>query len=643
MSMFIKNVFKKGFCNGLKPVETILPSEWSRRYRVLSQSASAEPGKYDPDRTPYLKEIIDCLSDGSEVEKVSFMKSAQIGGSEALNNYLGYIIHISPGPTMIVQPTIKMAEGYSKQRINPMIELSEELNKRIIDNNVANKTFPGGFAVFSGANSASGLRSLPIKYALMDEIDAYPQDVDGEGDPVGLVEKRTTTFSRRKIFMPSTPTIANISRIEKEYLKGDQRKYHVNCPECEGSFSFDFYQLKFTKNEDNNKRCIPESVFYECPFCKAEIKEFSKTDMMAKGKWIPTNLNADPKNRSYHINSLYSPLGWKSWYELIDEFLEAKEDPFKMKVFKNTVLGETYKEKTQQPDYIKLYNRRENYKFREANKKIVYCVAGADTQNDRLAYIILGFGEDNEIWVLAYNEVLGDPTYPDVWDQFKREIERPIKHESGQDIYVNHTVIDSAGSRTNFVYDFCRRNQDKFTPIIGRGDFGFYFKKSSTIDKDTNGNSFSNALDLYQVNTIQSKKTVYNFLQNETEGSRYVHFSEELPLNFYEMLTSEQLISKIIKGVQKEEFIKPTSSTRNEALDCFGYAYAYAYSKGISNLYGKEYEKVYKINIGNKIKKDKVEEVNVKSNVLENEVIKNRKQENKRKTRFNNYGLKFNK
>jgi phage terminase large subunit GpA-like protein len=73
------------------PLLTI--SQWADRYRWLSQRASAEHGCWRTERTPYLREIMDCLSPMSPIERTVFMKGAQIGGTECGNNRMDYIIH----------------------------------------------------------------------------------------------------------------------------------------------------------------------------------------------------------------------------------------------------------------------------------------------------------------------------------------------------------------------------------------------------------------------------------------------------------------------------------------------------------------------------------------------------------------------
>lgn len=227
-------VYREAFLAGLTPDPDHTVSSWADEHRMLSQKASAEPGRWRTERTPYLREILDCLGSSSPVQRVVFMAGAQVGKSETGNNWLGYVIHHAPGPMLLVQPTVDTAKRFSKQRLAPMIEETPILHERIAanasrdgGNSMMTKEFQGGVLIITGANSAAGLRSMPVRYLFLDEVDAYPSDVDGEGDPVQLAEKRTTTFSRRKVYLCSTPTIKDVSRIEREFNASDQRRYFV--------------------------------------------------------------------------------------------------------------------------------------------------------------------------------------------------------------------------------------------------------------------------------------------------------------------------------------------------------------------------------------------------------------------------------
>ena len=228
--------------DGLLPDPALTVSEWADRHRLLSPRASAEPGRYRTDRTPYIRAIIDALSPMNPTRRVVVMKSAQVGFTEGGNNWIGYVIHHAPGPMLAVQPTVELAKRFSRQRIDPLISESPALRERVrparsrdAGNTVLSKEFPAGLLVITGANSAVGLRSMPARYLFLDEVDAYPPSADEEGDPVALAEARTRTFSwRSKVLLGSTPTIHGLSRIEREYETTDQRRFFVPVPALPG-------------------------------------------------------------------------------------------------------------------------------------------------------------------------------------------------------------------------------------------------------------------------------------------------------------------------------------------------------------------------------------------------------------------------
>ncbi|PJN94732.1 phage tail protein, partial [Amaricoccus sp. HAR-UPW-R2A-40] len=241
--------------SGLRPDPDLTVSEWADRHRMLSGRASAEPGRYRTVRTPYMREIMDRLSPGDPTQRVVFMKAAQVGATEAGNNWIGFAIHQAPGPMLAVQPTVDLAKRNSRQRIDPLIDESPELRERVkparsrdAGNTMLSKEFAGGILIMTGANSAVGLRSTPARYIFLDEVDAYPASADEEGDPVTLAEARSLTFAhRRKVLLVSTPTIRGLSRIEREYEASDQRRYFVPCPHCGHAQWLKFDRLRWQK------------------------------------------------------------------------------------------------------------------------------------------------------------------------------------------------------------------------------------------------------------------------------------------------------------------------------------------------------------------------------------------------------------
>ena len=337
------NPWRAGFLEGLRPEQPLTVSEWADRYRKLSSKASAEPGPWRTDRTPYLREPMDCLSSENPVQRVVMMFAAQTGKTEAGSNWLGYVIDHAPGPMLCVQPTIEMAKRLSKQRLESMITETPVLAAKIAParsrdsgNTMFSKEFSGGIMLMAGANSATGLRSAPCRYLFCDEVDAFPADVDGEGDPVSLAERRTTTFARRKILLTSTPTVKDFSRIESEYLRSDQRRFYVPCPACGAMEWLKWGQLKWVDGK-------PETARYKCEHCGEQFEEMHKPAMLRGGEWratAPTN----GRTAGFHLSGLYSPLGWCSWEQLVDDFLRAKGDAPALKTFVNTRLAETWEE-----------------------------------------------------------------------------------------------------------------------------------------------------------------------------------------------------------------------------------------------------------------------------------------------------------
>ncbi|OXE37436.1 MAG: hypothetical protein CGW95_01410 [Phenylobacterium zucineum] len=456
-----------------------------------------------------------------------------------------------------------------------MIEESPVLRERIAEsrsrdsgNTMFAKEFPGGFMLITGANSAVGLRSMPVRYLFLDEIDGFPVDLDGEGDPVNLAERRTTTFARRKIFMSSTPTVKDTSRIEREYLASDQRRFFVPCPHCGEYQWLKWAQIKW---EDGD----PTTAHYVCEHSGCVIEEYSKTEMLLGGEWRPT-ARGDGRTRGYHLSSLYSPLGWKSWSEIVDEFLRAKGDPPLLKTFVNTILAETWEDEiAARIGAGELLDRVEFYPAGVAPAGVLAVTAGIDTQDNRLAITLLGWGRDEESWVLDHQEIFGDPAKPEVWAQLADLLKRPVEHELFEALPISATCIDSGGHFTHEVYAFAREHRalhvmaikgqsQKNKPIIGR---------PTKVDLNLKRQTIKNGAELWPVGTDTAKQTIYSRLKLAEPGAGFTHFHANLPPDYFNQLTAEKLVTRYVKGFPVREWTKKAGA-RNEALDTFVYALA---------------------------------------------------------------------
>jgi phage terminase large subunit GpA-like protein len=297
----------------LAPEPALKVSEWADRHRILPPT-SAEPGSWRTDRVPYLAEIMDALSTGSPFERVVLMKSAQAGGTEVGLNWLAYLVCHAPGLALLVQPSLDMARRNTRTRIDPMIESTPALRERISEprsrdayNSAFTKSFPGGMLVMTGANSAAALRSTPCRYLMLDEVDGYPADVDSEGDPVALAVARTVTFrGRRRIFLVSTPTVCGVSRIEKAYLEGAQRRFEVACVHCGSLAPIGWKNIRWPEGRREQAHLV-------CEACNGVMQELDKPRLLAGGSWRAT-ADGDGRTATFHISALYSP--FVTWAEI---------------------------------------------------------------------------------------------------------------------------------------------------------------------------------------------------------------------------------------------------------------------------------------------------------------------------------------
>ena len=206
----LKKAIQEQMKKRLKPPPKLTISEWADEYRKLSPESSAEPGSWNTSRAEYQRGIMDALSD-PYIETVVVMSSAQVGKTEILNNAVGYFISQDPSPMLVVQPTLDMAQTWSKDRLAPMLRdtpilsgLVKDPRSRDSGNTTLHKVFPGGHVTACGANSPSSLASRPVRNVFCDEVDRYPVSAGTEGDPVSLAKKRSATFWNRKIDRKST-------------------------------------------------------------------------------------------------------------------------------------------------------------------------------------------------------------------------------------------------------------------------------------------------------------------------------------------------------------------------------------------------------------------------------------------------------
>lgn len=540
-------------------------SEWADQERKLSPESSAEPGSWDTDRAPYQRGIMDSIIE-PEVRKVVFMKSAQVGWTELLNNVLGYYMDHDPCPILVVQPTLQMCQAWSKDRLQPMLrdtpalrDKVKEAKSRDSENTVLHKKFAGGHLTAVGANSPSGLASRPIRIVICDEIDRFPASAGTEGNPRKLAEKRQKTFWNKKTLVGGTPTIKGLSEVEAEFENSDQRFYYVPCPHCKEKQTLKWSQVQWPKDE-------PEKAGYFCEHCEKEISHNEKHQMLLRGEWVASK----PFNgvAGFFINELYSP--WVTWREMVRDWIESQKSKETLQTFINTSLGETFEDYGEQKNPDKLFLRKEDYQA-TVPAQVKVLTAGIDVQKDRIEYEIIGWGEGKESWGIKYEILLGDPNLQEVWKQLTERMRRTFEHEEIGLMRIACATIDSGGMHTQIVYNYCKpqnRPIDRFYAIKGKDGEG----RPIANPRDAIGYPARRKVLIIGVDT--AKSSVYSHLDIEEPGPAYCHFPNlpEYNEEYFKQLTAEKVITKMSKGfpVRVWQKIRP----RNEALDIRSYNFA---------------------------------------------------------------------
>jgi len=577
---------------GMRPDPDLTVSEWADQHRWLSSRASAEPGRYRTARTPYLRAIMDALSPSHPAQRVSFMKAAQVGATEAGNNWIGFVIHHAPGPMLAVLPTVEMAKRTSRGRIDPLIEDSPALKERVsparsrdAGNSMLSKEFPGGILVLTGANSATGLRSMPARYVFLDEVDAYPASADEEGDPVTLAEARTTTFAhRRKVFMVSTPTIRGLSRIEREFEASDQRRYFVPCPHCGHRQWLQFERLRWAKGR-------PETAVYHCEGCERPIAEHHKTEMLARGEWRATSVATDPTAIGFHLSALYSPIGWKSWEQIARDWLAAQGSDEMLRAARNTLLGETWIESGEAPEWQRLADRRVAFPA-QIPAGGLFLTAGADVQKDRIEVDVWAWGRGLESWLVDHIVIPGGPDDPSCWEKLTALLSQTWQHENGAFMTLAKLAIDT-GYESAAVYAWSRKQGiAQVAPVKGLEGFNRATPVSGPtfVDATVNGRKLKRGARLWTVATATFKAETYRYLRIErpsdedlAQGMAHpagtIHLPDWADSEWLKQLVAEQLVTiRDRRGYARQEWQKLRE--RNEALDARVYARAAAWILG---------------------------------------------------------------
>lgn len=566
----------EGFLSGFEMPPPLLVSEWADRNFVLSSEGSAEPGRFNSKRAAYQPGMMNAFNEDG-VHEIVFETSSQVGKTTLFLVILGYIAHRQPAPVLFVEPTLEMAEAFSTERLDPAIrdcpvlcETFPEAKSRAGDNRVLKKKFPNGFVALAGANSPSSLRMRAIKYAIFDEVNAYPISVGKEGDPVELGRKRQTTFWDAVTLLCSTPTHKGASKITRAYDESDKRVFKVPCPHC-GHHQRLEWKAKRDGGEPSNIKWTkgkPHSAVYVCEANGCLIDDVELKAAVREGHWEATA----PFNgiAGFHISELYSP--FSSLPKIVAAYEKAVGYPDRMQAFWNTTLGLVWEgEVVGTPEAKALFARREDYPGNIVPARAGLLTAAVDVQHDRLELQVMAWGHENEAWLMRHVRLIGDPAGAPVWANLAELLTERYRHALGHhSLGIEAVALDTGGHYTQTVYDFCVANilAGRFWwPIKGVSGFGKpIWKRSEVVIK--------HGVRLFLVGVDDAKGLVVNSLAKTEPGPGFMHLPMSLEMENLERLTAEKVkITTDKQGFAKREWFKPDGAA-NEEFDCAVYNFA---------------------------------------------------------------------
>lgn len=603
----------------LTPPEDLTVSAWCDRYRMLHEMDCAEPGPWRTSRVPYMREILDSFADPS-VGTITFIKCSRISGTEFLNNCLAYSVDHRPMPVLYVLPTESDVNDEFAGRIRRIFEASPRLSTHRTGEGWAtvDQLSLDTMVIRGGWASAPGtLIRVTAGVVVFDEIDNCEAAAGRMGNTLQVVQDRVTTYGyRSKVLINTTPTVSTAAGWTK-YQASDRRQYYVPCPHCGTYQTLVFERIKIVPAGERNpdKIELEGLAGYECGACQQVIDHKRQGWMVARGVWVPAaqkveevlpldqpdvveraaSMGSDrwspslagpaprTRNRGYWINSLYSP--WRTWPQIVAEFLRVKDDPERLRVFKNSWLAQVWEETVETVRLEVLRAKVAVGAPRDVvppRARMILCAA--DVQGDHMPYIIRAWGPNRESWKIREGRA-------ETFDELYRiafETGFPWSPADGSPpgkMLCTSLAVDS-GFRTDEVYEFGKR--PGVVVVKGR-DVADFRTKPSRVEYYGKGQLRPDSLVVYHVNTSLFKTTAHRLANanvqagdsgvDSTAVSGGWHLDADTSDEYLNQFTAEHQVFKRGKGRKAKRTLvwEPRSDgLPNHYLDCEVYGLALA-------------------------------------------------------------------
>ncbi len=435
---------------------------WAESNLKLSERITNKPGSYLTQRTPYVREVLECFAD-DRVRRLALVWGAQTSKTTAIIVGMAYKLDVNPAPCLWVMPSTHLARSFSETRWMPLIDQNPTLARhkqadpdkyRLLEQH-----FDRMSVWFTGSNSPASLSSRSIAALCMDELDKFPAKGGKESAPLQLAEARVATYPQHIIVTTSTPTYED-GAIWTEWLKGDQRKYFVPCLGCGDAWSLEWEHIKWdeTAKQDEgwNMERVAATARCVCPACGHAHEEADKQEMLERGEWRPTDFAAEPGRRSYHLSSLYAP--WRKWADLAVKFLQDREAPGGLQDFYNRELAIPWKVEGSRITTAMIRERIDaSPKYllgQPPSDGVLARLMAVDVQQTELWWLVRQLHEDGSSYLVQYGSALG-------WGGLS---------EKFRELGCQWGIVDAgyAAKATSGVYNFVFGTAGKFCAAFGR-------------------------------------------------------------------------------------------------------------------------------------------------------------------------------
>lgn len=538
---FIGTVFKS--FRKPKWVSTI---EWARTRRMISnKETSFGVGRFNPDKTPYMEYVYDCL-DNPYIPVICSMKSARIAWTETLNNYRGQRIEIDPTTMLLGFPIKEAARKFAKEKWKYFLDgvpaLKDIINVGVAQNkqSIFDYEFPNGSLSLATLGSISSQKSVNYEYIEIEEPDDAPDDVAGQGDTFANLSERQklVPLTRKKLIFGGTPTDKDFSRVEKSLKQSNYLVFKAECHHCKELVAMDHTGFDCIKYEEYPNGFIhekygkynPDSSKFFCPNCDNEWTFDEKNQNIINGKkygftdhtgnfskgWHPTKPHIT-EVFGFSFSELLSPFEGSHFKELMKAEIEAKLElefgkELKMKSYVNNKKGQPYASGFSAMEAEEMMEYRLNYPENIIPMEGLVLTMGVDVQDNRFAIIKRAWGRNGISYRITWKEIFGDVLNKEdeIWEELKQEIISPVLHASGKQMYVSYCSIDAADN-TELVYTFVQEMLE-YSNINVLACKGVRSLKHSEDDIYSEPPTFDLDTDKKQRKTLAEKMgiTVYN-------------------------------------------------------------------------------------------------------------------------------------